>query len=125
MENKLTDEELKRMINYINLGEDRVNGAKKIVLENTKDFNLWYRFSTEKSRVDYPSMLGIHTKVGKMIFNHVNWLRMDTYQGMIISLEDILTIADMLLEQELITSEYVKELKQELVNINFGSMKNI
>lgn len=125
MENKLTDEELKRMINYINLGEDRVNGAKKIVLENTKDFNLWYRFSTEKSRVDYPSMLGIHTKVGEMIFNHVNWLRMDTYQGMIISLEDILTIADMLLEQELITSEYVKELKQELVNINFGSMKNI
>ena len=125
MENKLTPDEVNTLINYINLGEKKINGAKKLVLNNTNDFDVWYRFSSEESRVDYPSMLGVQTKVGSMIFNHVNWLRAEEYYGMIITLEHILAIADMLLEEELITSGYVKELKRELVKINFGSMKNV
>lgn len=125
MDGNLTKSEIQRLIDYINLGEERIASAKKIVINNTNDFNIWYKYSSSETRYNYPSMLGLNTLIGKVFYNHLKWLGEEEYFGIVIDVEFVLETIENLLYLELLTKNEVEQIKKEIVKLNFGSMKNI
>ena len=122
---KLSGKEVKNLINYVNQGEERLNGAKRIIVNNTTDFDTWYKYSIKEERVTYPSMLSINTTLGKMFHEHLYWLADECSRDEEFNIEYVLNACEVLLEQKKIRKKDVKNIKSEIVMLNFGSVKNI
>lgn len=122
---KYSREELERLMEYIDSGEERIKESKRIVCKNTFDFNIWYKYSIPEERNVYPSVLGVNTAIGRMIHKKMRWLSSKEYEGLVLDVDFILLSAKHLSEDyEELTTEDIEEIKREIVKLNFGSMIN-
>lgn len=120
-----SDEEIQRLISYINSVEKRIKEAKRIVCENTIDFNVWYKYSAPEERYKYPSMLGINTLIGKLINDKMTWLKNKEYIGMVIDLDYLLEAMENLYLEGSLSRKEINNIKREIINLNFGSVINL
>lgn len=118
-------EELERLMDFIDSGEQRIKESKRIVCKNTYDFRIWYKYSIEEERCNYPSMLGINTLTGKMINEKLSWLKEKEYKGVILTLDYIIESMEILYDEGELSREEIDNIKRELIKLNFGSVKNI
>lgn len=119
---EFSKEEIERLLLYIEDEEKRVADAKKIVVENTIDFTIWYKYSTSKDRHDYKSLLGIHSPIIKFINDYMPWLLTKEYEGVVITLETLVQSLDALVLEGMMNLKESKKIKEELMRINFNSM---
>lgn len=122
---KYSREELERLMDFIDSGEQRIKESKRIVCKNTYDFRIWYKYSIEEERCNYPSMLGINTLTGKMINEKLSWLKEKEYKGVILTLDYIIESMEILYDEGELSREEIDNIKRELIKLNFGSVKNI
>lgn len=119
-----SEEELARLIAYIDDGEERIKDAKRIVVENTTDFDTWYKYSIPEERCNYPSVLGINTLIGNLVNEKLPWLK-EEFKGINLDLDFLLETLEVLFDEGELAIEEVNNIKREFVKLNFGSMKNI
>ena len=119
-----SEEELARLIAYIDDGEERIKDAKRIVVENTTDFDTWYKYSIPEERCSYPSVLGINTLIGNLVNEKLPWLK-EEFKGINLDLDFLLETLEVLFDEGELAIEEVNNIKREFVKLNFGSMKNI
>lgn len=127
MNNKqyLSEEELEKLIKYIDSGEERLKDAKRIVCKNTIDFNIWYKYSIPKERCNYPSMLGVNTLIGRLINDKISWLKETEFRDMILTLDFLLEAIEILHDEGKLTQKEIEDIKREFIQLNFGSMVNL
>ena len=118
-------EELERLMEYVDSGEERLKDSKRIICKNTVDFNIWYKYSIEEERCKYPSMLGMNTLIGKLINDKMPWLKDEEYRGMIITLDYLLESMEYLYDEGLLERKDIDNIKREIIALNFGSIINI
>lgn len=121
----LLEEELERLINYIDSGEERLKDTKRVVCKNTIDFNIWYKYSIAEERCCYPSMLGMNTLIGKLINDKLSWLKEKEFRGMVITLDYLLESMVNLYDEGEINKKDIDDIKKEIMRLNFGSVINI
>lgn len=122
---KYSREELERLMEYVDSGEERLKDSKRIICKNTIDFNIWYKYSIEEERCKYPSMLGVNTLIGKLINDKMPWLKDEEYKGMIITLDYLLESMEHLYDEGLLERKDIDNIKREIITLNFGSIINI
>lgn len=122
---KYSREELERLMEYVDSGEERIKDSKRVICKNTIDFNIWYKYSIEEERCKYPSMLGINTLIGKLINDKMPWLKDKEYKGMILTLDYLLESMEYLYDEGLLERKDIDNIKREIIKLNFGSMINI
>lgn len=120
-----SNEEVQRLIEYIDSGEERIKGAKRIVCKNTIDFNIWYKYSVPEERCNYPSMLGMNTLIGKLINDKFSWLKENEFRGMVLSLDYLLQSMEVLYGENVLSRKEIDDIKREIMKLNFGSMVNL
>lgn len=117
---------LQDLILYIESGQKRINEAKQTVSENTSDFNMWYKYSIPEKRCNYPAILGVNTSIGKLVRKHMSWLMDEGYFAFVITLDFLLESIEILKKDYgVITQDEIDEIKEEIVELNFGSMANV
>lgn len=122
---KYSREELERLMEHIDSSEEKLKESKRIVCKNTVDFNVWYKYSIEEERCNYPSMLGVNTLIGRLIKDKMPWLKEKEYRGMVLSLDYLLQAMENLYDENLLDKKEIENIKREIVKLNFGSMINI
>ena len=122
---KYSREALERLMEYVDLGEERIKGSKRIICKNTIDFNIWYKYSIEEERCKYPSMLGVNTLIGKLINDKMAWLKDKKYKGIELTLDYLLESMEHLYDESLLERNDIDNIKREIIKLNFGSMINI
>ena len=118
-------EELERLMEYVDSGEERIKDSKRIICKNTIDFNIWYKYSIEEERCKYPSMLGVNTLIGKLINDKMAWLKDKEYKGIELTLDYLLESMEYLYDEGLLERNDIDNIKREIIKLNFGSMINI
>lgn len=122
---KYTREELERLMEHVDSREERIKNLKRIICENTIDFNIWYKYSIEEERCKYPSMLGVNTLIGKLINDKMAWLKDKEYKGIELTLDYLLESMEYLYDEGLLERNNIDNIKREIIKLNFGSMINI
>lgn len=120
-----SNEEIQRLIEYIDSGEERIKDAKRIVCKNTIDFNVWYKYSIPEERCNYPSMLGMNTLIGKLINDKLSWLKENEFRGMVLTLDYLLESMEVLYDERMLSRKEIDNIKREMMKLNFGSMINL
>lgn len=120
-----SNEDVQRLINYIDSGEERIKDAKRIVCKNTIDFKVWYKYSIPEERCKYPSALGMNTLIGRLINDKMAWLKEDEYKGMEIDLEYLLVSMENFYDAGILTRKEINDIEKEIMELNFGSMVNL
>ena len=103
----MTNEEIKRLINFIEQGQKRIDDAKVKLVGETDDFEIWRKYGIKN---DYRFLLGVDKP----------WIYEERYrtidvEWMLYSLQDLLDIGE-------ITEYEVEEIKSAMMKSNFGSM---
>ncbi len=119
---KYSPEEIEVLKKYIFHVQERIDYNKRIIADNSDDFNDWYKYSIPEDRFIYQSILGINTEIGRMFHNNLCWLSDEKYKYMSFDIEFIINCANNLIESGVQID--VEEIKKEIVKLNFGSMIN-
>lgn len=122
---KYSREELERLMEHVDSGEERIKNSKRIICKNTIDFNIWYKYSIEEERCKYPSMLGVNTLIGRLINDKMDWLKNKEYKGIELTLDYLLESMEYLYDEGLLERNDIDNIKREIIKLNFGSMINI
>lgn len=122
---KYSREELERLMEHVDSGEERIKDSKRIICKNTIDFNIWYKYSIEEERCKYPSMLGVNTLIGRLINDKMAWLKDKEYKGIELTLDYLLESMEYLYSEGLLERNDIDNIKREIIKLNFGSMINI
>ena len=122
---KYSREELERLMEHVDLTEERIKDSKRIICKNTIDFNIWYKYSIEEERCKYPSMLGVNTLIGRLINDKMAWLKDKEYKGIELTLDYLLESMEYLYSEGLLERNDIDNIKREIIKLNFGSMINI
>lgn len=122
---KYSREELERLMEHVDSGEERIKDSKRIICKNTIDFNIWYKYSIEEERCKYPSMLGVNTLIGRLINDKMDWLKNKEYKGIELTLDYLLESMEYLYDEGLLERNDIDNIKREIIKLNFGSMINI
>ena len=122
---KYSREELERLMEHVDLTEERIKDSKRIICKNTIDFNIWYKYSIEEERCKYPSMLGVNTIIGRLINDKMAWLKDKEYKGIELTLDYLLESMEYLYSEGLLERNDIDNIKREIIKLNFGSMINI
>lgn len=122
---KYSREELERLMEHVDSGEERIKDSKRIICKNTIDFNIWYKYSIEEERCKYPSMLGVNTLIGRLINDKMAWLKDKEYKGIELTLDYLLQSMEYLYDEGLLERNDIDNIKREIIKLNFGSMINI
>lgn len=114
----MNNDEIDRLIKFIEEGQKRIDGAKVKLVSETNDFEIWKKYSIKH---DYKFLLGIDNPIRLLLDNHINWIYEERYT--VIDVDWILYSLQDLLDEGKITEYEVEEIKNTMMKINFGSMK--
>ena len=117
MKIRSTNEEIKRLINFIEQGQKRIDDAKVKLVGETDDFEIWRKYGIKN---DYRFLLGVDNPIRQFLDKHKPWIYEERYrtidvEWMLYSLQDLLDIGE-------ITEYEVEEIKSAMMKSNFGSM---
>lgn len=119
---KYNSEEIEDLKRIILQTQEDINNKKRIVAEHSNDFETWLNYSIPDERCVYPSILGINTAIGRLFHNNLQWLSNEEYKYMKFDIDFILDSVSNLIEDGVKID--VEEIKQEIIELNFGCMIN-
>lgn len=114
----LSNEEIERLIDYIEQGQKRIDSAKIKLVSEANDFNIWYKYGIKHH---YSYLLGINNPIRQFISKYCYWIYEERYR--VIDVDWILYTMQDLLDVGEITEYEVEIIKDAIMEANFGSMK--
>ena len=119
MKNKLLNKEAEELINYIEEGQKRIDSAKTKLVSITDDFNIWAKYSIQKTH--YPYILPRNSLLMDLLEKYYEDIFERRYST--IDLEWVLEFLNDLFKEGHINKDDIEEIKKYLQKINFGSMR--
>ena len=113
----MTNEEIKRLIDFIEQGQKRIDDAKVKLVSEANDFEIWRKYGIKHT---YRFLLGVDNPIRQFLDKYKPWIYEERYrtidvEWILYSLQDLLDIGE-------ITEYEVEEIKNAMMKSNFGSM---